>query len=150
MSQAGHIESLLRQYAEWQNAPPADLWVNSGSKTEIIDGVSCVPDGGMARFVQTHQRQMMIERAARVVQDTLPFLPDLLRPVFDATYVGPAHLVPRSERDSAEKLGVSLNKYQKLKFGLLCFFHGANFQAMAVQLDKDVSTNRETKGSKRK
>jgi len=146
MTPANQIEHLLRQYAEWQNCPPADLWVNSGSQPEVIDGVACVPDGGMARFVQTHQRQMRIERAARVVQDTLPFLPDMLRPVFDATYVGPAHLVPRSERDSAEKLGVSLNKYQKLKFGLLMWFQGANFQAMAVQFDTDVSQPK-SKGS---
>lgn len=133
MSPLSNISNALRAYAEWHNAPPADLWVNSGSTphTEVIGGesVTCIPDGGMADFVQRHERQLRIERAAQSIHDLVPYLPSQLRQVFDATYVGLPLEVPRMERDAAARLSMGLNKYQKLKFGLLCWFSGCNFQA---------------------
>lgn len=144
MTIPSRIEQWLGDYSQWRNNPPPDLWVNSGSTptAEVINGetVSCRPDGGMANFVQQHNRMLRMERAARAVQDALPFLPDQLKPVFDATYVGPHLEVPRRERDAAARMGISRNQYQKLKFGLHMWFMGMNFQAVAVQFDRDVST----------
>jgi hypothetical protein len=143
MSLLGRIEGWLGDYAQWRNAPPPDLWVNSGieSRTEVIDGdaVLCKPDGGMADFVQTHQRMLRIERAARAVQDALPFLPPMLKEVFDATYIGLPLEVPRPDREAAARMGVSLTKYQKMKFGLLCWFWGVHFQAFAVVIADNES-----------
>lgn len=156
------IDEALADYAEWRNQPPADYWsggsifgtirdygntrIGNGHAPhmEVIggDGVMCKPDGGMSNFVEQHERSMRLERVSRSIHDALPFLPPLLKPVFEATYVGPPREVPRSEREAAQRLEISLSKYQKLKFGLLCWFGGVHFKTEAAQADDD-STNDE-------
>jgi hypothetical protein len=136
------IEHWLIGWAEWQNLPPPQLCVNGSSQHEIIDGVVCRPDGGMADFVARHRRLMNLERQARAVADVIPFLPSDLKRTFDATYVGLPLEVPRRERDAAERMGISRGTYQKLHYGLLCFFAGVNFKTMEIHFDTDVSTKR--------
>lgn len=144
------IESRLREYATWRAQPTPDYATGSsifnrikedqenagahgiGFKPDIIDGVPCRPDGGMSRMADRLGRIIAIDNRCREIQDLLVFLPAELRSVFDATYIGLPREVPRRQRDAAVRMKLSLSSYQKQHYGLICWFAGVKFQAMAA------------------
>lgn len=157
--QHARIEEALCDYAEWRNQMPASYWKpvcslaavkDYGTKVsngfaphiETIGGeaVICKPDGGMSNYVERHERLMRVDRISRIIEDAVPFMPGELRQVLEATYHGQRLDVPRTVRDAAARMEISVTKYQRLRYGLLCWLQGVTFKAEAVHLDDDDAT----------
>lgn len=75
-----------------------------GIRYEIIDGVSCPPDGGMARAVVRRGRAIAHDIRCRETADAVSRLPDQMRRIVRDTYVVPVREHPRSAREVARRL----------------------------------------------
>lgn len=155
MSTPADVERRLDEYATWRNQPDMiypsgasvfarihEMQENAGVRAQGIkpdilvyngEAVMCRPDGGMARKAEVLGELMETEQRCIAIHDLVRYLPDDLQRVFLATYVGPPREVPRRERDAAERLQISLTKYQKLKYGLLNWFRGVHFRSAAIR-----------------
>lgn len=87
-----------------------------GIRYEIIDGVPCPPDGGMAREIERRARAWGHDIRCRETHAAVAMLADNLRRMIIAVYVVPQREEPRSGRQAAEKLGIdekTIRKYLK-------------------------------------
>lgn len=146
------VRRRLEEYAEWCNAPAPNYSSGSsifariqdshenagisgsGMRPDIIlvddEAVACRPDGGMGRMAEDLGRMIAADNRCREIHDLVPYIPDFLRPVFNAAYVG--FEVPRPDEEAARRMGVSKSTYQKQKYGLLCWFCGVKFRTVAA------------------
>lgn len=143
MGQPQSIDQRLREYAAWKREPALhvstggsifgkirDEQFNAGArgdgiKPDIIDGVSCRPDGGMTRIMDDIGRELARDNRCRDIEDLMRYLPEQYRAVYVATYGG---LERRSERVSAELLKVKRNEYVTRRAALWGWFEGAMFR----------------------
>ncbi len=141
------VEQRLEEYAAWRNQDGTqyptgdsvfgriqDMQENAGLhgdgfKPDIIDGVPCRPDGGLARRAHQLGWQIDMDQRCSEIHDLVQFMPSDLVRVLEAAYIGPPLEVPRPDRDAASRLKMSLGKYQRLKFGLVCWFRGVKFRS---------------------
>lgn len=77
-----------------------------GIRYEIVDGVSCPPDGGMSRAVEHAGRAISRSIQCREVHEAVSFLPERMRQVTIETYVVARGEDPRSARSVAERMGL--------------------------------------------
>jgi hypothetical protein len=141
------IDQRLREYAAWRHNPTLDLPSgrstlarikderhNAGAggheiRPDIIDGVSCRPDGGMAVMAERLGEQIARDSRCRDLQDLVRYLPQHHRAVLEATYGGPER---RSIRAAADLLGITRSAYCERKAALLAWFEGAMYRSLAV------------------
>jgi hypothetical protein len=140
------IEQRLREYAQWLREPGLEVGMgdsvlarirdeqhNAGAaeplRSEIIDGVSCRPDGGLGRLAERMEYALRRDMRCRDIHDLALYLPPHHREVLAATYESGE---PRSVREAAERLGISRGQYCERKAALLGWFEGAMFRGMAA------------------
>lgn len=140
------VEQRLREYAQWLRDPALDVGTgdsvlarirdeqhNAGAaaplRAEIIDGVSCRPDGGLGRLAERMEQALRRDMRCRDIHDLARYLPQHHREVLSATYDAAE---PRSVREAAERLGISRGQYCERKAALLGWFEGAMFKTVAA------------------
>lgn len=132
---AAEVERRLVEWATWRLEPAIDCTKgqtimqrikvdqhNAGASAqggfhyEVIDGVPCKPDGGVAQLVERMGRELVRDRRAREVEEVVHRMPRDLLLIVQATYVCVHYRdIPRSERDAAEVLKLKKGKYRELK-----------------------------------
>lgn len=136
------VEQRLREYARWLREPALEVGMgdsvlarihdeqhNAGAaeplRAEIIDGVSCRPDGGLGRLAERMEHALRRDMRCRDIHDLAQYLPAHHRAVMAATY---GDVEPRSVREAAGLLGISRGQYCERKAALLGWFEGAMFR----------------------
>lgn len=140
------IDQRLREFALWLQSPELDIPVGrsifgrirddagvrgEGVRPEIVDGVSCRPDGGMSRLCDRLGRAIARDSRCREMYDLAQYLPAHHLEILKVTYLGPE---PRSVRACSELLKISTLQYRERKAALLAWFEGAMFKSLAPQL----------------
>jgi hypothetical protein len=138
------IDQRLRELAAWLEDPELELGLGQsifgrirdeghgaataspGLRPDVIDGVSCRPDGGMSRLCERLGRQIARDSRCRELYDLVRYLPRHHLEILRVTYLGPE---TRSVRACAELLNVSSLRYRERKAALLAWFEGAMYRA---------------------
>lgn len=81
-----------------------------GIRYDIVDGVSCRPDGGMSALVEQRGRELAYNIRCKETHDAIMQLTSELRAVIEATYIVPYREKVRSTRDVGEVLGLNYRK----------------------------------------
>lgn len=84
-----------------------------GIRYEVIDGVSCPPDGGLSRELERHARAWGHDIRCREVHQAVASLPPGMRRAIVETYVVSAREDPRSAREVARRLDLHLKTVQE-------------------------------------
>ena len=141
------MEQRLREYADWLAGGTLQVSLgpsvfgrireergNAGMRSEglqhdIVDGVPCRPDGGMSRMVERLGAEVARDNRCREIADLIPYLPQHHRQVLSVVYLGPE---PRTAKEAAQLLQMSVGKFCERKAALLAWFEGAMFRGLAV------------------
>ena len=84
-----------------------------GMVFDVIDGVSCRPDGGMSHYYERHSNELRQYDRAREVTKALRDLPDIHKAALLARFDVPKLERPLSFEQSAERLGLCKATYQR-------------------------------------
>ncbi|MDR3414613.1 MAG: hypothetical protein P4L83_00370 [Nevskia sp.] len=139
------IEQRLREYAAWLRHPRLEIGcgsifgriqdeqMNAGAggdetRPDIVDGVSCRPDGGLSRLAEQMSRDLRRDMCCRDIHALVQHLPEHHRRTLAAIYDSSE---PRSVRAAAEALGVSRGQYCERKAALMAWFEGAMWREAA-------------------
>lgn len=116
------VQSRLEKWGQWVQQPRQITAASSspfgriaeernaagnhgdGIRYEIIDGVACPPDGGLAREMERKARAWGHDIRCREVHEAVGQLPDAMRKAITDTYVVPDREDPRSAREVARRL----------------------------------------------
>jgi hypothetical protein len=143
-----NVEHLLRDYSDWRNEPPLDMQPmghsvmariveeqhnagarGDGLRYQIItdeDGTAtpCRPDGGLAAQSERYARAITRDHRCRDFAKLVMSMPADHYAVVEAGWHVPPTEDPRSERDAAEKLGISRADYRVRKARMMGWVEG--------------------------
>lgn len=125
------VQSRLEQWGQWvqerRHIEPAssspfariremreNAGIADGIRYEIIDGVACPPDGGMAREVERRARAWAYDIRCRETHTAIADLPDGMRRAVIAVYVVPQREGPRTIRAAAHEAGIPKSTFAEL------------------------------------
>jgi hypothetical protein len=134
------MDQRLREYGQWCEQGALQVTVghsifgriremqenaglhSEGWQPDIVDGIACRPDGGMMLLMERIGAEAARDNRCREIAALVPHLPQAHRRVLTVVYLGPE---PRTAREAAKVLEVSVGKFQERKAALLAWFEGA-------------------------
>lgn len=159
MGKSSDIEGRLVEYGSWIRHPivfggspsifahVAEMKENmgfhgEGFAPEIIDGVMCRPDGGLANSITRMSGILAFDLRGREVHEAMRLASRRMRDLVSVTYIQAPTRRPRSRQLAAQLLGIGEREYRTLRDQTFGFLWGMLGYTMAKSAVAESGTQR--------